>query len=185
MSKSKIVLYSLLGLIVAGTAIGLMGYHRLKEQPQALLSMLPKNADLTLNQIHHVATRDGVREWSLDAASAQYQRAENKTLFKEIAATFYLDDGRTAHLSSEEGVLLTDSKNIEVWGSVVLRSGAYELITDRLRYEHENRRIWTDAPIALKGKRLSVRGDGMSFDLDTEKVVIEGRVEASFENLIL
>jgi LPS export ABC transporter protein LptC len=185
MSKYKIILYTLLILIVAGTVIGVMGYHRLKKEPEVLISMLPKNADLTLNRIHHVATRDGVREWSLDAASAQYQKAENRTLFKEIDATFYLEDGRTAHLSSEEGILLTDSKNIEVWGRVVLRSGPYELSTEKLRYEHGKRRIWTEAPIAVKGQRMTIKGDGMSFDLETEKVVIEGRVEASFKDLVL
>ena len=80
MSKVRTVLYCLIGLTVAGIGFGLTAYHRLREKPQAMLSILPENRGVSLNNIHHVATRDGVKEWTLDAKSAQYQQADNKTV---------------------------------------------------------------------------------------------------------
>ena len=185
MSKVKTVLYCLIGLMVAGIGFGLASYHRLREEPRALLSVLPKNRDVSLNHIHHVATRDGVKEWTLDAESAQYQRADNKTVFKDILATFFLNDGKTLHLNSCDGVLLTDTKDMEVWGDVVVRGGGYELNADKLRYEHKTQTISTETPIVIKGNGIEITGDSMTFNVQTEQVVVWGRVRAVFENRTL
>jgi LPS export ABC transporter protein LptC len=184
-SKAKTVLYGLIGLMVAGIGFGLVGYHRVREEPKALLSVLPKNTDVSLNRIHHVATRDGVKEWTLDAESAQYQKADNKTVFKDILATFFLNDGKTLHLNSRDGVLLTDTKDMEVWGDVVVQSSLYELNTDKLRYEHKTRTIFTETPIVIKGNGMEITGQGMTFNLQTERVVVRGRVKTLFENRTL
>lgn len=185
MSRVKTLLYCLIGLMVAGIGFGLAGYHRLKEEPRALLSVLPKNRDVSLNHIHHVATRDGVKEWTLDAESAQYQRADNKTVFKDILATFFLNDGKTLHLNSKDGILLTDTKDMEVWGDVVVRGGGYELNADKLRYEHKTQTISTETPIVIRGNGIEITGDSMTFNVQTEKVVVWGRVRAVFENRTL
>jgi LPS export ABC transporter protein LptC len=180
MSKVKIVLYCLIGLMVGGIGFGLISYHRVREEPKALLSVLPKNTDVILNHIRHVATRDGIKEWSLDAKSAQYQKADNKTLFKDIFATFFLKHGKIVNLNSCDGALLTDTKNMEVWGDVVVRSGPYELNTDKLRYEHNTKTISTKTPIMIKGDGMKITGDSVVFNLETEQVVVSGRVKAVF-----
>jgi len=180
MSKVKIVLYCLIGVMVGGIGFGLVGYHRLREEPRVLLSVLPKNRDVSLNHIHHVATRDGIKEWTLDAQSAQYQKADNKTFFKEIFATFFLKYDKTVQVNGRDGVLLTDTKDMEVWGDVVVRTGPYELNTDKLRYEHKTQIISTDTPIVIKGDSMEITGDSMIFNLQTEQVVVWGRVKAVF-----
>ncbi len=183
MSKVKIVLYCLIGVMVAG--IGFARYHHLREEPRALLSLLPKNTDVSLNHIHHVATRDGVKEWTLDAESAQFQRADNKTLFKDISVTFFLNDGKTLHLNGRDGILMTDSKDMEVWGDVVVRNSGYEFNADKLLYEHKSHTISTKTPIVIKGNGMEVTGDSMTFNLQTEQVMVQGRVKAVFESRTL
>lgn len=185
MSKVKRVLCCLIGLMVVGVGFWLVGYHRLREEPRALLSVLPKNSHVSLNRIHHVATRDGVKEWMLDAESAQYQKTGNKTVFKDVSVTFFLQDGKTVHLTSRDGVLLTDTKNMEVWGDVVVRSGPYELSTDKLRYEYKTQSISTDTPIVIKGNRMNLTGGSMTFRLQTEEIVVWSKVKAVFEGLTL
>lgn len=183
MLKVKTALYCLIGVMVAG--IGFASYHHLREEPRALLSVLPKNTDVSLNHIHHVATRDGVKEWTLDAETAQFQRADNKTLFKDISATFFLNDGKTLHLNGRDGVLMTDSKDMEVWGDVVVRNGGYEFNADKLLYEHKSHTISTKTPIVIKGNGMEVTGDSMTFNLQTEQVMVRGRVRAVFESCTL
>lgn len=181
MSKLRTVVYCLTGLMVAGVGFGLIGYHRLGEEPKKLLSVLPKNRDVSLNHIHHVATRDGVKEWTLDAESAQYQKADNKTVFRDILATFFLKHGKSIHLNGRDGVLLTDTKNMEVWGDVVVQSGEYKLNTDKLRYEHKTQTISTETPIVIKGDRIEITGHRMMFNLQTEQMVVWGGVKAVIE----
>ena len=185
MSKVKAILYCLAVLMVAGIGIGLVSYHRLREEPRALHSVLPKNGDVSLNRIHHVATRDGVKEWTLDAESAQYEKAGSKTVFKDICVTFFLDDGKTIRLNSCGGGVLTDTKDMEVWGDVVARSGTYELNTDKLRYQHKTQTIFTETPVVIKGGGMEITGDSLTFNLQTEQVVVLGRVKAVFESLTL
>jgi hypothetical protein len=120
MSKLKIVLYCLIGLMVAGIGYGLISYNSIREEPKALLSVLPKNTDVSLNHIHHVATRDGIKEWTLDAKSARYQKADNKTMFKDIFATFFLKHGKILYLNSFDGVLLTDTSMVRSYILTVL-----------------------------------------------------------------
>lgn len=185
MSKTKTVLYCLIGLIVAGIVFGLVSYHRFREEPADLLSVLPKNKAVSLNNIHHVATRDGVKEWTLDAESAQYENTDNKTVFKNISAVFFLKDGQTVRLKSRDGLLLTDTKDMEVWGDVVVQSGPYVLNTDRLCYEHKTRTISTETPIAIRGDSIEITGDSMIFNLETEQVEVLGKVNALFESRAL
>ena len=186
MSKVKRrVLCCLMGLIVAGIGLWLVSYYRFKEEPRRLVSVLPENMNVSLNRIHHVATRDGVKQWMLDAESAQYQKGDNKAVFKEVSATFFLKDGKTMHLTSRDGLLLTDTKNMEVWGDVVVRSGPYELNTDKLRYDYKTQSISTEAPIAIKGNRMNLSGDSMTFNLQTEEIVVRGKVRAVLEGLMI
>jgi LPS export ABC transporter protein LptC len=182
MSKTRIVLYCLMVVTVAAIGFALTSHPRPKKKPVALESVMPKKSDVCLNHIHHVATRDGVKEWMLDAESAQYEKAGSKTVFKDICATFFLEGGRDVTLSSSDGVLLTDTKDMEIWGEVVARSGSYQLNTNRIRYDHKAQVLSTTTPIVIKGKGLEITGDRMTFDLQTEHVVVQGKVNAILEN---
>jgi LPS export ABC transporter protein LptC len=184
MSKSKnhVILLCLVGLILAGIGAGLIREQHLSKGPDDLVSILPTSEDVSLNRIHQVATRDGVKEWMLDATSARYDKAENKAVLKDLSATFFLKDGRKIHLTSRHGVLLTDTKDMEVSKDVVVRSGPYELETERLFYDHKHRSISTDVPIIVRANGVRVTGKSMLFSLDTERAVLTGAVEAVFEN---
>ena len=186
MSKARVVLYCLMIVLVAGIGFALVTHSPPGEDESVTLkSVLPQKSDVSLNHIHHVATRDGVKEWMLDADSAQYEKAGSKTLFKGIRATFFLEGGRTVTVKSREGVLSTDSKDIEISGGVVARSGSYQLNTDRVLYDHKAQVLSTKTPVVIKGQGMEITGDRMTFDLQTEHVVVQGRVEAVIENFAL
>lgn len=185
MIKMHTVLFCLIGLMLTGLGVGLVSFQHLRKEPDTLVSVLPKDKDVTLNHIHHVATRDGVKQWILDAESAQYEKAANKSVFKDVSATFFLKGGRTIHLTSRDGVLLTDTTDMEVSGDVVVRSGPYELNTEKLHYDHKGRSIYTDAPIFVKGEGIYLTGHSMNFYFNTEQALAGGGVEAVFENLRL
>ena len=116
MSKLKTALYCSIGLAVVGLGFGFMSYLRVKEEPKALHSALHKESDVSLNRIHHVATRDGIKEWTLDAESAQYEKADNKTVFKDLVATFFLEDGNIIRTKGLKYITLPDNwLKMEYW----------------------------------------------------------------------
>lgn len=184
MSKVRAVLFCIIGLMLAGLGMGLLRFHHLKEEPDAL-AVLPEYSDITLNHVHHVATRNGIKEWVLDAESVRYQKDENKTILKDISVTFFLNNGKTVHLVSSDGAFFTDTKDMEVSGDVVVRSGPSELKTEKLCYDYESRSISTDSRIVIKGEGIHLTGKGMTFSFKTEQAVVRGGVEAVFENCTL
>jgi LPS export ABC transporter protein LptC len=173
-------------LMVAGMGFALVSHFPSEEEEHLTAEpMLPKKSDVYLNGIHHVATRDGVKEWMLDAESAQYEKAGSKTVFKNISATFFLEGGRAVTLNSRDGILSTDTKDMEIWGEVVAQSGSYQLNTNRIHYDHKAQVLSTKTPVVITGKGLEITGDTMTFDLQTEHVVVQGQVEAVLENFAL
>jgi LPS export ABC transporter protein LptC len=182
MSKTHAILLCLIGLILAGIGVGLVSNRHLSNGSEDSVPILPKGKDVSLNRIHQVATRDGFKEWILDAESAQYDKAENKTILTDVSATFFLKDGGNVQLTSRYGVLLTDTKDMEVSKDVVVRSGPYELKTESLCYDHKSRSISTDVPIVVRGNGMHVTGKSMIFSLNTERAVLRGAVEAVFED---
>jgi len=173
------------GLILAGLGVASLGDQAFRKEPEVRVAIPPETKDISLNRIHHVATRDGVKEWILDAESAEYDKGANKTIFTNLAATFFLKDGTDIQLTSRHGVLLTDTKDMEASKDVVVRSGPYELKTERLFYDHERRSISTDVPIVVKGEGVKVTGESMHFSLNTQRAVLRGAVEAVFEDWTL
>ena len=185
MSRFNKFLLCLIGLIAAGLVVGVTSYDGPDKQPDDSVSVLPAGKDISLSHIQHVATRDGVKEWVLDADSAHYVGAQNKTVMTNVSATFFLNNGNTVHLVSREGVLFTDTRNMEVSGDVQVRSGQYELKTDKLFYDHKARSVFTDTPIVLKGDVLRLSGHGITFCLNTRRALVQGAVKAVFENWTL
>jgi LPS export ABC transporter protein LptC len=171
--------------MLTGLGMGLVKFLHLKKDPAGVLALLPENSDITLNHIHQVATRDGMNEWTLDAESVRYQQPENKSIFKNVSVVFFLENGETAHLTGSDGVLLTDTKDMEIAGNVVARTGAHELKTDKLCYNHKSRSISTDTPIVVTGDGIHLTGKSMVFSFETEQAMVSGDVEAVFENFSL
>ncbi len=182
--KVRGVSFCLIGFALVGLAIGFVFYHRFNE-PRAVsvpTSVEDMTKDVSLNQVQHVTIQGGVKELVLEAESAEYQRAENKTVLKDISATFFFKEGGSTHVVSRQGELMTDSQDLKLSGDVVARSGAYELQTETLFYDHKNRSIFADSRVLIKGDGMDLAGASMVFSLDTERALVKGGVEATFED---
>ncbi|UCH22436.1 MAG: LPS export ABC transporter periplasmic protein LptC [Deltaproteobacteria bacterium] len=155
-------------------------YHRISERPKEFVSLIPPKANLTIGEIHQTATRDGIKEWELDAASAQYIDSKKQVILKDLTVTFFLKDRRKVFLTAERGVLQSDSNNMEVAGGVVVKDENSRLITEKLYYNHQNRLLLTKAPVEIIGESYQIVADRMSLDLNTNKTILEGKVRGRF-----
>jgi LPS export ABC transporter protein LptC len=167
-------------LLAIGTVVAVfIGYRKVANAPEMLISSITNGADLSLGKIRQTATRDGRKEWSLEAGSADYMENEKKAVLKDLAITYFLEDNREVFLNADQGVLNTETNDIEFSGNVVIRNEDYRLTTQRLNYEHTRRFIFTDDPVTISGDAAEVSADSATFDLNADKIVLTGKVKAA------
>jgi len=167
-------------LLAIGTVVAVfIGYRKVSNAPEMLLSSIKDGANLSLGKIRQTATRDGRKEWSLEAGSADYMENDKKAVLKDLAITYFLKDNREVYLDADQGILDTETNDIEFSGHVVIRNENYRLTTEKLNYEHKRRFIFTDDPVNISGDAVEVSGDSATFDLEADKIVLTGTVKAA------
>jgi len=181
MKTKKLRTFFLIVILLAiGTVVAVfIGYRKVSNAPEMLLSSIKDGANLSLGKIRQTATRDGRKEWSLEAGSAHYMENEKKAVLKDLAITYFLADKREVYLKADQGILNTATNDIEFSGNVVIRNEDYRLTTEQLSYEHKRRFIFTDDPVNISGDASEVSADAAPFDLKVNKIVLTGRVKAA------
>ena len=92
---------------------------------------------------------------------------------------FFLKDNSEVTLSADRGILKTESNDIAVSGNVVLDNKEYKLLTEKLNYTHARRVLYSSAPVIISGTSAQLAADSISFDLNSNKITMEGSVEAT------
>ena len=164
-------------LMVIGTIVAIfIGYRRVSSTPEMLLSSIKGGADLSLSKIRQTATREGKKEWSLEAGSADYIENEKKAVLKKVFITYYLEDNREVYLDADQAILNTATNDIEFSGNVVVRNEDYRLKTERLNYLHKERLIFSDLPVHILGADAEIFADSLKYDLKNNQIVLNGNV---------
>ncbi len=177
--KLSIALVLVILVTIGTVAAVFIGYRRVVTAPEQLLSSIKEGANLSLGKIRQTATRDGKKEWSLEAGSAHYVENEKKAVLKDLFITYFLKDNREIYLEAEEGILKTDTNDIEFSGNVVIRNEGYRLKTRRLSYEHERRLIFSNNPVQVSGEALNLSARSLEYNLNLNTILLSGNVEAS------
>jgi LPS export ABC transporter protein LptC len=153
-----------------------IGYRQVSKAPELLLTSIKEGANLSLGKIRQTSTRDGKKEWSLEADSANYMEVENKVDLKNLSVTYFLEDNREVYLEADQGILQTDTNDIEFSGNVVIRNEAYQMKTEHLVYQHGRRIIYCDQAIRIWGQGTELTADSAKYDLNADKIVLKGNV---------
>ena len=179
-NKLKILLLAVIIATVGFTLVAFYKYRRVAENPEELLSLIPDDANLTIGEIHQTATRDGIKEWELNAASAQFIESQKKVMLKELNITFFLKDQRQVLMTASEGILYSDTRNMEVAGDVVVKDADTRMVTEQLLYNHQNRVLLSRKPVEITGESYKILANSMSMDLNTNTTILEGKVKGTF-----
>ena len=141
---------------------------------------LPKgtaNALMALSQVRQTATKDGVVQWKLEAASAELEAGTGNMVLQAPQIDFFLEKGGQVHMTAQKGILNTHSNNMEVQGHVLLRNGRYTLSTEELDYQHAQRIITARTPVQINGLTIQLHAATMTYDLNTSQAHFSGPVE--------
>jgi len=185
--RGKITLRSLVGLIILGSlgAVGFFVWQALAPAPGDKHPPAKSDvaADLKLDRVHYTETREGMKEWELEAASAVYYREQNTLALEKVRATFYGKNQETYVLVGEKGRYNTETKVIEIYDGVKVDSSlGYQLRTQGLRYQADQRELSTSDPVEMKGPDMQVEGVGMVVELNRHCLRILGGVTTTLSS---
>ena len=177
--KLSIILIILI-LVAIGTVVAIfIGYRQISSAPEMLVSSIKDGANLSLGKIRQTATRDGRKEWSLEAGSAHYMENQNKAVLKDLFITYFLENNQKVYLNADNGILNTDTNDIEFSGNVLVRNEDYRMKTEKLHYKHKRRLIFSDVPVNIAGDAAEISANSLTFELETNKIVLTGDVTTS------
>lgn len=167
------------GLALVATITLFVGYRRVTQNPDVLLDLIQKEADMQLNKIRQTATKNGIREWRLEAESATLLEKQKTMLLAKPNVEFFMDDGDNVHLTADQGTIYTDSTRIHISGQVIANNSRYQFQTEALDYDPATRELRADVPVDLSGQSFTLRADSMVVDLKTNIARFEGGVKGT------
>jgi len=167
-------------LVVAGILAALFVHYR-RAMDQVDISFTPEKgeATLSLKRLRQTATKDGVKEWSLEAGSAQFSNSRKTALLKDVSVTFYPREGGAVLMTADRGILKIDSNDIEASGNVVVKRNDYRLRTEDLQYDHRRSMIYARKPVRISAGAMELTADSMSFDLNSRRAEFKGHVRGT------
>jgi LPS export ABC transporter protein LptC len=177
--KISLILLAIIILVISTVVAVFIGYRRMANTPELLIASIKEGTNLSIGKIRQTATRDGRKEWSLEANSADYIESEKKVILKDLLVTFFLENGSEVYLEADQGTLQTETNDIEFSGHIVVKNDDYRLQTERLNYQHNPRIIYSDAPVQISSDRAELSADSISYDLKDNKIVLSGKVETN------
>ena len=185
MRKAPLIILMLVVVFVAAV-VGVL--VRRARMPRSIpTEPVVTNADYRLKQIRlQEQGRDGSR-WQLDAEYSETFEEQNKTTMKKVVVK--VDQAgkgdrppRSWTVSGDEGDLNQETKDVVLRGNVVLvSSDGLRLETDRLNWDADEQRAWTQGPVVIYRSGAVVKGTGFESRVAEEVTNIKGRVRATFK----
>ena len=184
MKKIKFLIISLIVLaILAVIKIFITNYGGHWNQAEIIDSVTSK-ADVTIKNIHYIKTNRGVKEWEITAGSGQYFKSKDMGTLKDIMVKIFLKDAKPLTLIGNEGKVITNTRDIEIWGNVVVSSdNRYQFYTQSLKYSSKKREIYTPDKIEFTGYGMELSGVGMTIDVDRGRFFVLNDVSTTVKNL--
>ncbi len=152
--------------------------HRASAPRQEVAS---SQADQEIKEIHiQEDARGGAYRWSLDAERAESFPGTGKTLLRKVTIGVE-ESGRRWKVTSDEGDLAQETRNVELRGKVVLVSSeGLRVETTVLRWSNAEARAWTDQPVTIYRGGGVIKGTGLETRPNEEITLVRGRVTATF-----
>ena len=166
-------------ILVSVVTLTTVIYRHLQQQsPEEILSMLPEDIDLALEDLHYTQSEDGQRRWTLDADKAEYQGDSSLATLDVVKLLFY-DTGQFGDLTlqANRGQLAQETSQVDVWGNVrVTTERGDQLFTERLHYDDKVRQLSTADPFRLLSSQLELTGIGLQLDIDQGRMLVKENV---------
>ena len=164
-----------LGVIILGSlaTVAILTWRTMAPPTEKTNPAPTTQADLKLDRVHYTETRDGVKEWELEATSAQYFKEESTILLDKVKASFFGKGGQAYTLVGEKARYNPQTKAMELFDGIQLKSSdGYQMRTRSLKYEAEKKELRTADAVEIIGPQLRVEGTGLIVDVDGQRLQV-------------
>jgi len=140
---------------------------------------------LTMEGVAFSQFNKGRQEWRINARSLYSEEEEKDLRLEGVRAEFFGEAARNGEPQPATNIrssraryekakqLLTLHDDV-----VVSTASGYEMRTETLYYREDLRQMNATSGVAVTGKGLSLTGREMAYDLDSQYLVVDGRVTA-------
>ena len=141
---------------------------------------IDSSADILLNNFMQTSRTNGVKEWSLKAASAKIINSENLALLNDVIVTVFTEDNTQIEIIAKNGRLDTKVHDIELSDKVVVNYEGTILKTDKLHYKKKRHIIYSDGQVEIEKENSTIQADSLFADLKNSTLKLEGNVKGKF-----
>ncbi|MGQ9695074.1 MAG: LPS export ABC transporter periplasmic protein LptC [Thermodesulfobacteriota bacterium] len=176
-----LVIIALAAISVLATVAWLQLKPRAEKKDNSPATMA---ADLQLKKVKYTETREGVKEWELEAFSVGYFQEEGIVVCEKVKATFFGQNEVSYTLTGIKGKFHIKTKVIEVFGGVKIDStDGYHFRSPSIKYLAEKRELVTEDLVEMAGPRFRVEGQGMIIDIDRQLLKVLNQVSTVFADI--
>lgn len=151
----------------------------LKEETE----IIKGDADMVFKNVEQTAIRNGINEWRLNATAAYLIESQKKMVLEKPKVEFFLENGNNVFLTAHKGVLNIESKDIQVEGNVIVRQENYTLKTQKLKYVHAKKRLFTKNSVQITGNRFDLTAGSMNIELNRNQGFFNDGVTGVFNDM--
>ncbi len=174
-----------LGILMGCVVVALLSLYlvnRITQTPPVIQNInIDSKTLVSLGVMRQTSTRNGVKEWTLEAASAKILKREHLAVLTDVSVHFFLAGGDEIHLTSRAGTLDTELHDMTFSDTVVVRHQDQVLETDRLQYEKKRHIIYSLNPVVLTSPSVTMTADELTLDLNTHVVRLTGNFKGFFQ----
>lgn len=147
-----------------------------------LVKILPDNVDLQIKDFVFTEVGEADSQWEVKAKTAIYYKKQNLALFDQVQIKLTMSDGKIYLMTADKGQMLTDKKDLEIKGNVVITSATGDKFsTDYLNFNDAEKKFYTDAPVTMENERMKIKGVGLTLFINKGQLNLSSMVKAQIK----
>ena len=180
MNRRKIIVYISSAFIIS---IVLISAYFLFKKPDRSASAVPQDAKkvIIFNDVKYSGEKKGVIDWEIRAKTARKYVDKPVIEMEGIEGAYRPKPDVTVLFKGEKGEIDTVEEKGTVQKVEVFYQGQYTLTSPSMEFDFKKSLTWTNAPVELKGQRLSLVGTGLIADTKEQTVKVQKDVHGTVE----
>jgi LPS export ABC transporter protein LptC len=140
----------------------------------------PQEAPAVVSNFTFTETRGGETRWHLRAERALYFEEQNRVDVEGIVVDLRQGDVSVLHLEAARGTVDLAAFSFDLTGEIVLTDpGGLDLRTAAVHFDGQTRHLSGNEPLQLHRPPYRVVGQRFSYEVTTQRLVVDGAVSVT------
>ena len=180
-SRKRVIVSSVVIILIVVAAVAVIVSTK-AQKPKNLLKAIQESVDLQIKGFVYTEVGEANTKWEVKAETATYNKKQNLAVLEKVQIKLTTSDGKIFTMSADKGQMMTDKKDVEIKGNVVITSDNNDRFsTDHISYNNAEKKFYTDAPVTMENKHMKLTGTGLTLSINDGKLSIPAMVKAKID----